>query len=223
MSSIELIIQTRSSFWTELNYSIVRFDIDFVTDNVINANIDGVAISPVTYTTNQLTTINSIISSINNTGIARAEIYISDSATRSIKIHGLNSSSINVSEVVVTGGLSQAVATITASRYSDLLTLARSTVGTVFNACGKTNYAIALVIMHWLSLEEQSGGTGNAQSGSIKSKREGDLSITYGSSSSGSNSINPYWGQTAYGLEYINLKKSCIMGARNRMIGAFCL
>ena len=39
--SVATIIQIRSGYWADLNYVKVRFDIDFVTGNVIDMDVDG--------------------------------------------------------------------------------------------------------------------------------------------------------------------------------------
>jgi hypothetical protein len=214
MSSVIDFIQARSNFWQELNYSLIRFDRLFVTGNVINASISGIAISPVTYATSQLNTINLLIASINNTGVAIAEVYSFDTSNKTIKVTGLLDSLVNIDSIVVTAGSVQPVATIVLSKYGTLLSQATLIVGSAFASCGQTNYAIALVMMHWLTLQSQSG-TGNAQSGVITSKREGDLAISYAHNTS--NNSNGYWGQTSYGQEYLQLKRSCFMTVRNRM------
>jgi hypothetical protein len=218
--SISNVIISRSNYWyTELNYALVRFDIDFVVGNLVDMSISGVSIVQTPFDTDQVTTMTNLIASINNTGIARAELYSADTLNRTLKIYGLNATLISIDSVVVTGGAIQPVATIIPSRYADLVNAATNRLNGSFDACGKTNYVIALMIMHWLALEENSGGTGNAQSGSIKSKKEGDLSVTYGTVSLSTSGSDSYWMQTPYGAELIDLRDSCFMGLRNRMVG----
>ena len=79
------------------------------------------------------------------------------------------------------------------------------------------NKAIALIVMHWIALSKRDpGGTG--VSGSIKSEKEGDLARSYGSSSN--TEVDPYYGQTTWGLEYLRLLSQSIIGPRNRFINA---
>ena len=78
------------------------------------------------------------------------------------------------------------------------------------------NKAIALIVMHWIALSKRDPeGT---TTGSIKSEKEGDLARSYGSS--GSTTGDPYYSQTAWGLEYLRLLSQSIIGPRNRFINA---
>lgn len=205
-----------------LNYTKLRFSIDFVDSNVINLNVDGVAISPVTYADSHSNTIGLLIDAINNTGLARASLDVDDFVGRTVYIQGLRDSLIVVDSVTVTGGVAQPTSFIETSIYSDLLEQAVLLTGSVFDTCGKTDLVRALMIMHWLTLIANSG-TGNAQSGFVKSKQEGKISISYGSSVS-KNYSNTYslsdaeWTQTAYGMRYLAIKAMCFIGVRNRMI-----
>lgn len=95
-------------------------------------------------------------------------------------------------------------------RLDDLVTLATAQTGNVYGT--HKNLAIALLVLHWLTMEKQ-GGT----SGSIKSEKEGDLARSYGTSISISQRY-PDLSQTSWGMELIRLRKSLILGPRNRTI-----
>lgn len=69
----------------------------------------------------------------------------------------------------------------------------------------QTNYAIALRSAHIGSLALRGGGSGDA--GSIASKKEGDLAISYSSTSKGLDSDSDL-AQTSYGLQLIDLRDS---------------
>lgn len=71
-------------------------------------------------------------------------------------------------------------------------------------------YAGALMVLHWLTLEERDGA-----SGAIKSEKEGDLSRTYGVSDSAN-----YWKSTSWGSELQRLKRVKIFTPRTRMMPA---
>lgn len=97
------------------------------------------------------------------------------------------------------------------SRLDDLITLAGEQTGTAFSNC--RNLAIALLVLHWLTLETQNNGT----SGSIISEKEGDLQRAYSTSFVISQKY-PDLSQTSYGLELIRLRKSCLFNPRNRTV-----
>lgn len=82
----------------------------------------------------------------------------------------------------------------------------------------KGEYAIALQVLHWLALENRSGGENKSGvGGSIASLKEGDLAVGYrhsSSSSSGSGDL----AQTSYGQELQRLIETCIISPMNRCI-----
>tara|TARA_R100001480_G_scaffold7635_5_gene15602 strand:- start:1757 stop:2134 length:378 start_codon:yes stop_codon:yes gene_type:complete len=81
-----------------------------------------------------------------------------------------------------------------------------------------TNKAIALLVMHWATLAAN-GSQGSGTTNSISSLKEGDLSISYGSSSSNSNQGgDSYLSLTPYGLELISLIRGCTFTTLNRCI-----
>lgn len=69
----------------------------------------------------------------------------------------------------------------------------------------QANYAIALRAAHIGSLALRGGGAGDA--GSIASKKEGDLAVSYSSTMKGVNSEADL-SQTSYGLQLIDLRDS---------------
>ncbi|MBT8490922.1 MAG: DUF4054 domain-containing protein [Deltaproteobacteria bacterium] len=112
------------------------------------------------------------------------------------------------------------------SRLDDFVNLAKLTVGqTIFGT--RYQYALALVALHMLTLDSQSGGSstgsGTGAAGGVKSEKEGDLQRSYGSvdSSSIGNASDAYFSTTSFGQEYLNLKKSLILPIRNRHVGNF--
>jgi hypothetical protein len=89
------------------------------------------------------------------------------------------------------------------------------------NSYGKhRNKAIALLVMHWLTLEDNSSNTTGAV-GQIVGQQEYGLSITRAFSSSSNSSQggmfdDAYLKQTQYGLELISLKRKCIFPLHSR-------
>lgn len=92
------------------------------------------------------------------------------------------------------------------ARVTSLITIATTQTGTVFG--DQRNYAIAMLVLHWLELETR-GGAG----GPITSEKEGDLARAYGKPQSDHELMSTKWGQ-----ELKRLRDSCIMAVRNRTI-----
>lgn len=104
----------------------------------------------------------------------------------------------------------RALAFASDSRLDDMVTMAGEQTGTVFG--DQRNTAIALLVMHWLALEQISS---SGQSGMIISEKEGDLSRSYGFTSNvkiGDADL----GQTRWGIELLRMRKSNIFGPRDR-------
>jgi hypothetical protein len=80
-----------------------------------------------------------------------------------------------------------------------------------------TNKAVALLVMHWSTLAAN-GSQGSGSTGTVKSLKEGDLSITYGSFSSNTQGIDPYLALTPYGLELWSLIRGCTFTVLNRCV-----
>lgn len=89
--------------------------------------------------------------------------------------------------------------------------------------CFGVNYtcAIALRAAHTLTLlQNAQSGLTTGSSGSIKSKKEGDLSVTFGGSSD--TGVKGALGQTSYGIELQELIDSHIVPARLTGISITC-
>lgn len=107
-------------------------------------------------------------------------------------------------------------------RLGDMLTLAAQ----MTSACAfGDNYqlALALRVLHWLTMEARNGGTpgvngGSGSAGAITSETEGQLSRSYGGVSSSSVNAEKYPDLigTQYGTELIALIRGSIIGPRNQ-------
>jgi hypothetical protein len=85
--------------------------------------------------------------------------------------------------------------------------------------------AVALRVLHWLTMEEVHGGdldgstsSGTAVAGAIKAEREGDLQRQYGGSLVLAQRY-PDLSSTQYGNELLELMKACIIKARTSAVG----
>jgi len=89
-----------------------------------------------------------------------------------------------------------------------------------FNSCydeNTINALQALWVLHWHTLGPD--GTGANESGavgSVKSEKEGDLAISYGSMDI-TNTKDAYLAQTQYGMEILSIRKANIFGPRTKM------
>ena len=114
----------------------------------------------------------------------------------------------------------------TDTRLDDFIALAE-TVTSETNFGEKYNYAVALLVLHWLTLDAQGGGSesssGSGVVGGIKSEKEGDLARSYGGGASGSNAqpSDDYLRSTSFGQELLFLRRSCLFLPRNRCLGNF--
>jgi len=85
----------------------------------------------------------------------------------------------------------------------------------------KYEYAVALRAAHTLTLSNlASSGVSSGGSGGITSKREGDLSISFGGTSS--TGVSGDLGQTSYGVELQNLIDGNILGIRITGLNVKC-
>jgi len=106
------------------------------------------------------------------------------------------------------------------SRLTDLIALAQSqTSATAFGA--QTDMAVALRVMHWLTLEARNGGvadvtSGSGASGALSSESEGQLSRSYNVSAAAVKRY-PDLASTQWGMDLIALMNGCILGPTNRM------
>jgi hypothetical protein len=80
-----------------------------------------------------------------------------------------------------------------------------------------TNKAVALLVMHWATLADN-GSQGSGSTGTVKSLKEGDLSISFGSFSSSNQGVDPYLALTPYGLELWSLIRGCTFTTLNRCV-----
>lgn len=94
-----------------LDVSKVAFDADFVTGNVINASVNGTAITAVNFTTDHLTTMNLLIAAIDGLTGVECVLDTTDVNNRTLLVRTKFADALVTA--VVTGGASQAVATIT--------------------------------------------------------------------------------------------------------------
>jgi len=82
-------------------------------------------------------------------------------------------------------------------------------------------YALALVVLHWLTLDAQRGGSssssGSGVGGAITSEKEGDLARSYGAPPSSTKEANAYYGGTIYGQEFLSLRNTCILTPHHRV------
>lgn len=83
------------------------------------------------------------------------------------------------------------------------------------------NKAIALLVLHWLVLEDN-GSNSSGAVGAITEQSEYGLTIrrafsSTANSSSGGLFDSEYYKQTQYGLELIQLKRKCIFPLHSRM------
>ncbi len=85
-------------------------------------------------------------------------------------------------------------------------------------------YAVALLVLHQLTLESQSGGSstvsGSGSVGGISSETEGQLSRTFGGISSNTPWRKQYLMSTSFGQEFQHLMNSCLFLPRNRFVNA---
>ncbi len=103
------------------------------------------------------------------------------------------------------------------ARLPELQIEAGEETGPVFTACGKREKAIFLLIMHWIELDDDRGGVkgSGAIGGMVKKVKEGMLEKEFLQDFSLSKE-HPDLSQTRWGLELLRLRKSCIVGPRNR-------
>ena len=95
--------------------------------------------------------------------------------------------------------------------------LAQSAFGT------KWIYARALLVLHWLTLDAQGGGSattsGDGTVGGIKSEKEGALARSYNTIVS-STDEHGYLKSTSFGAELVQLWRAYILSVRTRRLGS---
>ncbi len=92
---------------------------------------------------------------------------------------------------------------------------AREETGGELDDCGLTEKAVFLLAMHWWSLLKRDPG-GLGINGQLKKEKEDRLEREYLIDFS-LTARYPDLSQTRWGLELIRLRKSCIIGFRNRL------
>ena len=92
------------------NSLVILFNADFVASNVINLDVNGVAMSPVTYATSTGDTLTALAAAIQATVTG---ITATVSASRQITVLATTSTALSVDNIAVTAGASQATATKT--------------------------------------------------------------------------------------------------------------
>lgn len=96
------------------NKATIVFDADLVASNKINAKVNGVSMAEVTYATSHDATMAAIVTALKAvSGVANAVLDASDTESHTIIVYSNDGLDCIVSDVVVTGGSSQANATIT--------------------------------------------------------------------------------------------------------------
>lgn len=81
-----------------------------------------------------------------------------------------------------------------------------------FDTSKTYEYAVALLVMHWLSLSKQSSISNNMGSaGGLKSITEGRLSISFGSISGTQSDMLADLQQTSYGVELASLMETAVI------------
>lgn len=108
----------------------------------------------------------------------------------------------------------------TASDMVILIEHAKKEVGMFSDKIEIYNKAIALLVMHWktLDLKIQTGELATSIVGVIESEKEGDLSRSY-KLYGATGKLDPFLSQTIYGLEFLSLGNKFIFKPRNRFIG----
>lgn len=105
-------------------------------------------------------------------------------------------------------------------RLDDFVKLSKFHISqTVFGT--KYQYALALMVLHWITLDAQGGGSssssGSGVVGGIKSEKEGDLQRTY-NLPSGKDERDSYLRGTVFGSELLQLWKTIILIPRTKMV-----
>jgi len=77
--------------------------------------------------------------------------------------------------------------------------------------------AVALLSMHWLELKKRSDSSGSetTQTGVVKSKKEGDLAVSY---DSGGKFADEFYSQTPWGIELMELNKKTFFRYGNQFV-----
>lgn len=93
------------------NVALMTYSADFVSSNSITFVVNGVAITPVTFTSNQATTLAALVTAIDGLSIATGVTLTAVSGTDKITVTASDPSITLTISSVVTGGASQATGT----------------------------------------------------------------------------------------------------------------
>lgn len=88
----------------------------------------------------------------------------------------------------------------------------------------KFQYALALLVLHWMKLADMSSGPDGeidgtmGIAGGIRRKKEGMVELEFNRSENltGSNDAYRYYSQTTFGAEFYQLWRHCFIGPMNR-------
>lgn len=102
-------------------------------------------------------------------------------------------------------------------RLADFVTLAAFHV-TAAAFGDRYQYALALVVLHWLTLDAQHGGSATVSAGgggAVVSEREGDLQRSY--SVPDASSRESYYSTSIYGQEFLALRRGAFFCPSSRL------
>ena len=80
--------------------------------------------------------------------------------------------------------------------------------------------AVALLVLHWMAVDDRSSGTDGGVVGTLKREREGSLEKEYMIDFSVT-ARDPDLSQSKWGLELRHLRRSCIFAPMTRMSGEY--
>lgn len=89
---------------------LLDFDVDFVLGNIINLNVDGVAIGPIPFNTDHATTAADLEAALEATAGISTVVVAGNNFTITAAIAGVP---VEITDVIVTGGATQPVGTLT--------------------------------------------------------------------------------------------------------------
>lgn len=97
------------------------------------------------------------------------------------------------------------------AQLNALLAIAEAQTSTAYG--DHRNTAVALLALHWMTLNERKGGS----AGAVVSETVGDLSRTYAQTQAQGTSGQDL-GSTRWGQQLLALRRSTILGVRNRRL-----
>ncbi len=102
------------------------------------------------------------------------------------------------------------------ARLSDLISLASLQTGTVYGA--NYNLAVALRVLHWLTMESRTPSGRPGQPGAIASETEGSLSHSFAQPAAKLTELYPDLMSTSFGQELVGLVRASVPCFLNRMM-----